>query len=356
MNILFFKTYMRRGDHLFRVKQYAKHLEEIGCKVDYVLPFPETWSRYKKLLKLTPQKIIRELLALRRSEVIFFTPNVAMLFYIFMAKLLRKRVIIEHINSFVSLSEVIKWYPNLFDFLSYWLADKIIAYSESLKKDLITMHNLNSNKIEVIYPNVDLNKFKPIYNEDVGNLKRELNIRENQFVVFYHGMHHKWHGVEYLFKTAELLEDMDDIVFVFFPGGPDWEKRKGNNLRQIPEKGHFSDELPKYIQISDVWCSGFAKGLDRGDRTFNSTMIQAMAMARPIITSPGREKTKFLKDGINVFFVEPENPEAIKEKILFCLNNYNIAKAVGFAARELCEKQFSIEKLNQVLEQIVFRT
>ena len=160
---------------------------------------------------------------------------------------------------------------------------------------------------------------------------------------------------KFLLKAASYLADKEDIIFIIIPK----RGRTKLNLDEIDKKRNiiFLDEvpfndLPKYIQAADIWCSGFGVH-PRGERTLSSTLIQALAVGKPVITSPNSEdKRKILKDGEAVFFVKQEDAKAIADKILDCKVNYETAKKVGENARLLALELFTTKKLDEVLPKI----
>ena len=188
-----------------------------------------------------------------------------------------------------------------------------------------------------------------------GSLRKFDHVNQkNKFVVLYHGYHHPWHGINFLLKAASCLSEYNDIKFVIIP-------KKGRtklNLSKINcqniiflDAVPFND-LPKYIQAADIWCSGF--GIHpRGERTLSSTLIQVLAMGKPVITSQNSEdKRKLLTNKENVFFVESENAKAIADKILWCKENDEITKKVGENARLQALELFTTKKLDEVLPKI----
>jgi glycosyltransferase involved in cell wall biosynthesis len=246
-----------------------------------------------------------------------------MMLDILWAKMLHKRVIIEHFTSYLGLSEVYSLYPRWLDQLAYRLADSVICHTQTLADEMQEYLSLPSGKVVPLYCQVDLNLFAPRYNDETARLRRVLGIGD-RFVVFYHGMHHVWHGLEYLLEAAKRIEQLrNDILFVILPPGKLQLEQIGRNLIGIPEQPF--EALPPYIQLADVWCSGFVEH-PRGERSLSSTLIQALAMGRLVITSPSPEKRRFLRDGETAFFVPPRNAQAIAEKILFCADHREIVK------------------------------
>ena len=77
-----------------------------------------------------------------------------------------------------------------------------------------------------------------------------------------------------------------------------------------------------------------------------SKMFEIMAMAKPIIISVDGEARDLVenkaKSGI---FAKPENPEDLKEKILYLYKNKSLCKKLGENGRQYVEQNFDRNKL-----------
>lgn len=70
--------------------------------------------------------------------------------------------------------------------------------------------------------------------------------------------------------------------------------------------------------------------------------MEAMAMGKPCIATDVGGVSDYLKNcGI---LVEPKNPEALAEKIIYLLNNREEAKKLGERAVEKMKKYYDFEK------------
>ncbi len=359
-NILFVKPPFRGGTFYFRTAQYIDFFRRNGHGVNVLYPAPDSASVAEKLpLQQITAKVFfslshfgRYLVDLTRCDLAVLFPTPIISLYFLLAKAFRKRVLIEHYVSYLSHRDIFPKYPLFLDRWVYRKADFVLTHTETMKRELVKLLQLRQEHVLVAYCDVDLHHFSPRYKEETENLKRELGIQGRK-VVFYHGLHHLWHGLDLIIEAAKIIErQRSDIVFVLLPGNYDQTKREGNIIH-LAEKEHYSWEtLPLYIQIGDLWLSGF-KIHDRGERSFGSTLIQALAMARPIITAPGNEKSKFLEDDQNIFYVKPNSAEAIANKIIECFDDPVKTSTVGLNARKTAEQFFSIDHFDQTLDYAV---
>lgn len=81
------------------------------------------------------------------------------------------------------------------------------------------------------------------------------------------------------------------------------------------------------------------------------TVLEAMAMGRPIITTdaPGCRETVI--DGYNGFLVPVQNSDALAEKMIWFIKNQDKISTMGRASFELCRERFDVRKVNKVMLQ-----
>ncbi len=94
---------------------------------------------------------------------------------------------------------------------------------------------------------------------------------------------------------------------------------------EVPQK-----ELAKFVQQSDVLI------LYSRYETFGCVIIEANACGVPAIVSDLPVFHETITEGVNGYFVEGENPEALAKKILWFMNNRNVIdkKKIAATAKE----------------------
>lgn len=351
-----------KNDLYFQTNYFLSWLKENGFDIEIVKKHKKEGTFSKPILNIISSivfqliRLPRAIDTIIRNDFIIVEPELFMIVYVLIAKIFRKKLIINHYASFVTHKEIEgvgRFFPFYLDKIAYKLVNHVIAVSESLKSEIEAKYNLDSEKVKAIYPLINITTFSPMYDEDARNIRKELHLND-KFVVLYHGYHHPWHGVNFLLKAASYLSNTTDINFIIIPkkGRTRLDLNEINSRNIIFLDAVPFDDLPKYIQVANIWCSGF--GIHpRGERTLSSTLIQVLAMGKPVITSPNSEdKRKLLTNKETVFFVEPENAKAIADKILCCKENYEITKKVGENARLQALELFTTKKLDEVLPKI----
>ena len=256
-------------------------------------------------------------------------------------RLLKKPVVVEHYLSYVSHRELSANFPLFLDRWSYRLVDRIITHSDEMQNEISNTLQVPHRKMTSFYCAVDLDQFSPTSSAKPGLMNRI----QGRFAVFYHGMAHPWHGLDVLLEAAALLESSKDIVFIILVPGV--KVKDQSNIIYIDAEKPFN-ELPPYLAAAQLWCSGTPM-IRAATALFPLTMIQAMAMGLPVITSPSHDKSRHLRDGENVLFVAPKDARALAARIEECYDNPLLLARIGQAARATAEQRFNLASAEDYL-------
>jgi len=108
--------------------------------------------------------------------------------------------------------------------------------------------------------------------------------------------------------------------------------------------GETKDVRP-YIADSSVYVlPSYREGTPR-------TVLEAMAMGRPIITTdvPGCRET--VRDGLNGFLVSVKDSNALAEAMEKMIREPNLLAQMGTESRKLAEQKYDVHKVNRVINQ-----
>jgi glycosyltransferase involved in cell wall biosynthesis len=167
------------------------------------------------------------------------------------------------------------------------------------------------------------------------------------------------YDVETLIRAIPLvLKEVPDVKFIIVGKGSEEEKLKNlaKELR-ISESVRFvgfipNDELPKYLRTVDVYVS-----TSLSDAGISASTAEAMACGLPVIITKTGENEKWIEDGENGFLIPVKNSEILAEKIIFLLENKNVAQKIGIAARKTIEERNSyfreMSKMEKIYEEII---
>jgi len=113
--------------------------------------------------------------------------------------------------------------------------------------------------------------------------------------------------------------------------------------------GKLDDVRPAIASCSTfVLPSFYGEGVPR-------TILEAMSMGRPIITtdSPGCRET--VVPGKNGFLVATRSVEPLAEAMLKLIENPELRSSMGRASRKLAEEKFDVHKVNESLYSYLFQ-
>ncbi len=224
------------------------------------------------------------------------------------------------------------------------ITDKIVAVSESIKKDIVRYDKIDPSKILVIPNGVDTERFNPEGN--FANIKEEFLIKDNDIVIGFVGRIVPAKGLEYLIDTLSYLkEEFKNLKLLIIGEGSlvDGlkEKSKENNVNDSVIFTGRRRDIPDILSCIDIFVMpSIAEGLP-------NALLEAMAMGKPIVATEVGGIPEVIKNGSNGQLVPPRDPGALAMAIKEFIGNGQLATKMGQAARNLVLDNYSIGKTAQ---------
>lgn len=105
--------------------------------------------------------------------------------------------------------------------------------------------------------------------------------------------------------------------------------------------GETKDVVPflqqcRYFVLPTYYCEGLPR-----------TILEAMAMGRPVITTDWPGCRDAVKDGVNGYLVEPKNAEQLAEKMMLLMKNDGLAEQMSEKALERCRYIYDVNVVNK---------
>lgn len=201
------------------------------------------------------------------------------------------------------------------------------------------------NKKVYWLPNgVDLNYYK--MENIVSNWKTENHFTKDDFILLYAGIIGHAQGLEVILKAAERLKKYQKIKFVLLGSGP--EKEKLQSLKT--ENVYFfesvtKDKIPKIIATIDIAIIPLKK-LELFKGAIPSKIFENLAMKKPILLGvEGEARELFIDEGNCGLAFEPENAEALSQKILQLYEDRNLLLQLGENGRKYVQEKFTRDKI-----------
>lgn len=160
--------------------------------------------------------------------------------------------------------------------------------------------------------------------------------------------------VEYLEAARSVREKKPDVRFCLL--GKYETQMQDAVPRELVEQAiadgvierfeETSDVRPYYEQSSVYVLPSYREGTPR-------TVLEAMAMGRPVITTQTNGCRETVEDGITGYLVPVRDVEQLATRMLQLAENPELVRSMGAAGRRYCEEKFEVSKVNQKMLEIM---
>ncbi len=244
---------------------------------------------------------------------------------------------------------LLKWILRKFEKRIYKRSEHVVALSPGMQDGVIkagtplekTSMIPNMSKPDIFYPHEK--------NLEIAN---QFNIDLTKFNVIHFGMLAVANGLEYIVKAAIDLKNRGDnsIQFFFMGHGamqPMLEEMvKDNELRNVRFLGkHCVGVVAEVANCCDASITSF-KNLPILATNSPNKLFDSLSAGKPIIVnSAGWTKDMVEKENCG-FFVDPEKPEMLADKLLEYKDNKPLLQTWGNNARRLSVEVYDKAKLS----------
>lgn len=227
-------------------------------------------------------------------------------------------------------------------------ADKITATSSYLAKQTSLYSGYPVENIKVVPFGVDLNRFKYMPKTEKKG-------------VFYLGtvkhLEPKY-GIEYLIRTFPIILKSEKNTKLLIAGKtnkPDFEIELKKLSERLGVDGCVSfvggirhDLVPKFLSNLDIFI------MPSINEEFGVSAVEAEAVGVPVVASNVGGIPEAVKNGETGILVEPKNPQAIADTVLYLIQNPEIRRKMGLAGRKYVEENFDWQKNVDEMERLYF--
>lgn len=225
----------------------------------------------------------------------------------------------------------------LVEYLTLFLCDKTVEeLIVPTKKtyDLFKEKYKVKRDVHIIPSGIDVTRF---YKENVDllsikSLKKELNIKKDDFVILFVGRIAKEKSIDFLIKNLKaILKKVPKARMIIVGDGPDMNElallvRENKLDKHVIFTGKVPwSEIPKYYQLANVFVTASKT------ETQGLTVIEAMAAEKPVVAIKDESFELVMKDKQDGLFFETK--EEYQRLIIDLYNNPSYAKMIAKQAR-----------------------
>ena len=128
------------------------------------------------------------------------------------------------------------------------------------------------------------------------------------------------------------------------------------------EQDIVAKDLLEYIQSGDIKCCGYTNSpmeviADSAlyvstsfyREGFPRTILEAMALGKPIIATDTVGSKDAIKDGVNGYILHIHDIDAFASKIISLIDDEKEMQRIGDSARKYCEEHYNADKINAII-------
>ncbi|MBS1524901.1 MAG: glycosyltransferase family 4 protein [Bacteroidetes bacterium] len=351
MTIFFLNDTMGTGGKERRLLELIKFLvpehkiillslsDDVGYDYIYHLPIEFIIVPRKSKLTLSPIKIIDDIIKKHNPDIIHSWGSLATM-YLIPCAIRRRR---SFINGFIAdaprnINFRDKYY--LRGRLSFPFSKLIISNS----KAGIKSYRAPVSKSLCVYNGMDFKRFENL--KDPVALKTEI-LGPNFQGLFVIGMVANFEprkDFKSLVAAAiKLLQDIDRLRFLLIGSGSMLEEIREMVPAGLSDKIIFlgkRSDIESIVQLFDVGV--MLTNSDVHGEGISNSIIEYMALKKPVIATRGGGTDELITDGENGFLIDAASPEQLTDRIQLLLDDKNLAGAVAKKAYDLVFSEFNI--------------
>lgn len=226
-----------------------------------------------------------------------------------------------------------------------WLMERLTGYADSKVVSNRFLQNKFSGSL--IYHCRDTNILDPA-KFDSDSIKGKLGLKGKRVVMFL-GTPRPHKGTGELFAAMEKINDPD--VRLVLIGADSSVHSHISNMKNNRDKVIIFPkisfkELPDHLSAADILVIPQRNTTDTIGQ-IPAKLFDAMAMAKPIITTPIADIPEVMGD--HGYLIEPGNPEQLAKTIAKIFKNPEDAQLKGQNARKRCQELYDIKVIEKEL-------
>jgi glycosyltransferase involved in cell wall biosynthesis len=223
------------------------------------------------------------------------------------------------------------------------LVTRYVANSEATKQDLLRL-GVPPERIRVIYPPVDLDRFNP--EVDARHQRAEFGVGPEEPCFGIFGTLLEWKGHHVFLEAARRVMDEIPGARAFVIGeAPERGRRYGEELHRLVERLGITDrvvftgfraDVPELMQLLRVVVHASVT-----PEPFGRVIVEAMAMGKPVVATRAGGPLEIIEDGVSGHLVPADQPEAMARSIIRLLSDPEHAARTGRRGRQEVITRFS---------------
>ncbi len=229
---------------------------------------------------------------------------------------------------------------------AYRHADRVVANSDFTRQELLKL-GVPANRIVLISPGVDVNRFKP--GLPAEHLRASLGLRDGQKLILSVGRLSRRKGFDHVIQSLPALLEADiDAHYALVGIGEDREyltrlaQRLGVTDR-VHLLGHVaSEDLPLWYNACDVFVMP-NREIDGDTEGFGMVFLEAAACGKAAVAGLAGGTGAAIQDGVTGYRVHGEDVGEIAAALTGLLRDEAVRNRMAQAGYDRAQRDFSWE-------------
>ncbi len=215
----------------------------------------------------------------------------------------------------------------------------LVVVSEQMNVHLNELCNFPEGGVLTVKNGVEIEHFST---SDKDELRKKYNYDAEKTILVSVGRLVDIKAHDILIEAFSFLtREYDDLLLLIVGDGPKFLQYKELietlNLREKVHLLGHRDDIPNLLSLGDCYVmSSRSEGL-------SCSIIEAMASSLPIVATNVGGNYELVRNDINGFLTNVDDPEDLARKILILLKDRERIKKFGLASLEIANAEFSIE-------------
>lgn len=224
------------------------------------------------------------------------------------------------------------------------LPDAIITTGEAIRKRMIEYNGFDPSRIFSIPTGVDLERFDPS--------RVRPSLPRKGFTIGMVSVLRSWKGHKYFIKAIpEILTRIPDAHFYIVGTGPNFQGlediiRKLSLTGKVTMTGHRED-IPEVLASLHILVHP-----SYANEGVPQTILQALAMERPVVASDVGGIGEVIIDGKTGFLIKPKDVNGIVQKVVELYTHLEICKSFGMEGRNFVKHNYSFSIMLDKIERV----
>jgi len=226
------------------------------------------------------------------------------------------------------------------------LADRIIAVSEAIARDLVERYRIEAGRTVVVHNGIDPWTFRPT--RGAAALRHELRVPGGRRVVLMAGRMTPQKGWDVLLEAAARLGAARDDLFWLLVGDGPLRPALERRAAELGVSGSFTGAR---ADMADVLGCADVVVLASRSEGLPFTLLEAMALGKPVVATRVGGVAEVVEDGRSGRLVPRDDPGALATAVAAVIDAPDAA-AMGARGRARVQTAFTLDSMVRGIERV----